>query len=310
MATMQWPEGVQARRRVYVDTLTFCLQRSKVAAVADPQTVRSVLQSASGELWREGELRLELVWKILTQQPGLSASDVAPPLLLFKSLESELAVDVRLPMALSSLPKGEQKKLLDELTATVPRDEVLKQLTALVEGARSEEDRARAEERTRAATAAPAPTNAASRALADAAAAAAAATSETPPKGAVTPPHNPARRKRVAIALVSLALVANAVAALQIFRGRPQAMAVDEMSTVIRISDGKRVGESLVAKLIDARFDQAPAEEQQKLVARLFEIAARSGIRSVTLVDARGRTRVIASEIDGKRTVVVVPTQK
>ena len=55
---------------------------------------------AGGELWREGEFRLEYVWKILCQQPGLTAKEVAPPLLVFKAYEDELGVTVRVPQAL------------------------------------------------------------------------------------------------------------------------------------------------------------------------------------------------------------------
>jgi len=300
---MEWPEGVQARRRVYVDALTFCLEKSKVATIVDAQTVRSVLQSAAGELWREGELRLELVWKILTQQPGMTAADVAPPLFLFKSVEGELAVDVRLPMALSSLPKGEQKKLLE--TMTVPREELLQKLGALVDAARAEEDRARAAD---ARPAAPAATG--KGALADAVAAAANA-ADTPAKGAVplpaAPPAQQARKKKLAIALGIVALLGNGVAAALLLGGRPQPMALDELSAVVRVTDGKRVGESLVARLADPKFDQAPADEQQKMLGRLYEIAARKGLRVVTLVDANGRTRAMVSEVAGQRTIFVAP---
>jgi hypothetical protein len=303
---MLWPEGVQARRRVYVDTLTFCLEKSKVASIVDAQTVRSVLQSAAGELWREGELRLELVWKILTQQPGMTPADVAPPLFLFKSVESELAVDVRLPVALSSLPKSEQKKLLEAMT--VPRDELVAKLTALVDAARAEEDAARAAEARPSA-----PAISGKSALADAVAAAANAAS-TPPKGAAPVAAAPAavraRRKKLALALALVAVVGNGVAAALLLGGRPEAMPLDELSTVVRLTDGKRVGESLVARLADPRLEQASTDEQQKTLARLYEVAQRKGLKAVTLVDASGRTRAVVSELGGQRTIFVAPIQK
>src|SRR4051812_9629482 len=92
-----------------------CLERSKVCEVVDAQTIRSVLSTAGVEMWREGEFRLEYVWKILCQQPGLTAKEVAPPLLVFKAYEAELGVTVRVPQALSALPRGEQVRLRDEL---------------------------------------------------------------------------------------------------------------------------------------------------------------------------------------------------
>ena len=66
-------------------------------------------------MWREGEFRLDPVWKILIAQPGLSAEDVAPPLLVFKAYENELGVIVRMPQALSAIPRGEQVRLRDAL---------------------------------------------------------------------------------------------------------------------------------------------------------------------------------------------------
>ena len=114
---MDWPEGVAARRRVLVGALVRCLAKSKVCTVVDATTVGSVLAAAAGELWREGELRLEYVWKILCQQPGLTAREVAPPLALFKSFEDLLGgVEVRLPLALSAVPRGELNRLRDEVT--------------------------------------------------------------------------------------------------------------------------------------------------------------------------------------------------
>src|SRR5262249_19596685 len=81
----------------------------------DAQTVRSVLDMAGGELFREGEVRLEYVWKILCQQPGLSAKEVAPPMFVFKAYEEALGIAVRLPAALSAVPRNEQSKLREQM---------------------------------------------------------------------------------------------------------------------------------------------------------------------------------------------------
>src|SRR5581483_1499256 len=116
---MESPE-VALKRRVLVDALTMCLQRSKVCEKIDAATIRSVLENSS-DLWRSGEFHLETVWKILCNQPGLTAKEVAPPLLLFKAYENELGVVVRVPQALSALPRAEQVRLRDELG--IPRTE-------------------------------------------------------------------------------------------------------------------------------------------------------------------------------------------
>ena len=104
-----------AKRRVLVDALMMCLSKSRVVQVVDGETVRGVFDSASKEMWREGEFRLDPVWKILIAQPGLTAEDVAPPLLVFKAYENELGVVVRIPQALSAIPRGEQIRLRDAL---------------------------------------------------------------------------------------------------------------------------------------------------------------------------------------------------
>src|SRR5436305_146235 len=111
--------GVEVERhskgRVLVDALMLCLARSNIAKAIDAQTVRGVLESALGELWREGEFRLQPVWKILTSQPGVSGKELAPVMLVFKSLEERLVVQVRLPDALASLPKSELVRLYDAI---------------------------------------------------------------------------------------------------------------------------------------------------------------------------------------------------
>src|SRR6478672_5270567 len=103
---MQSAEAVAAKRKILIDALTMCLSRSKVKEFVPLDTIRSILQSASGELWREGEFRLEMVWKILCQQPGISGQEVAPPLLVFKSFEQTLGVHVRMPQALTAIPRA------------------------------------------------------------------------------------------------------------------------------------------------------------------------------------------------------------
>src|SRR4051812_43970185 len=112
---MESADAVAAKRRVLIDALMVCLSKSRVVQVVDGKTVRSVIDSASKELWREGEFRLDPIWKMLIAEPGLSAEDVAPPFLVFKAYENELGVIVRIPQALTAIPRGEQVRLRDTL---------------------------------------------------------------------------------------------------------------------------------------------------------------------------------------------------
>jgi hypothetical protein len=130
---MESPEALAAKRRVLIDALMLCLGKSRVVGVVDAATVRGVIESALSEIWRQGELRLEPVWKLLVSQPGLSAEDVAPPLLLFKAQEEQLAVRVRLPEALTAIPRAEQTRLVNGLG--VDPEELKKAIAAMTAAA-------------------------------------------------------------------------------------------------------------------------------------------------------------------------------
>src|SRR3954469_20458978 len=112
---MESAEALATKRRVLIDALMMCLARSRVCQVVDAATIRGVLDSASRELWREGEFRLDPVWKMLIAEPGLTPEEVAPPLLLFKAYENELGVAVRVPQQLTAIPRAKQVRLRDAL---------------------------------------------------------------------------------------------------------------------------------------------------------------------------------------------------
>src|SRR3954462_4665468 len=105
---MESAEALAAKRRILIDALMMCLSRSRVCERVDAATVRSVIDSASRDLWREGEFRLAPLWKLLIAQPELTAEAVAPPLLLFKAYENDLGVLVRMPQQLTAIPRAEQ----------------------------------------------------------------------------------------------------------------------------------------------------------------------------------------------------------
>src|SRR2546423_474312 len=143
----------QSKGRVLVDALLLCLARSSVAKAIDVQTLRSVFESALGELWREGEFRLQPVWKILTSQPGVSSKELAPVMLVFKTLEERLMVQVRLPDPLASLPKSELLRLRDAIV--VDADELGRAVAEIQAKAQVERNQAaRAEQSAQAAQAA------------------------------------------------------------------------------------------------------------------------------------------------------------
>ena len=90
--TMESAEAVAAKRRVLIDALMMCLEKSRVMQVVDAKTVRGVLDSASARCGVKASSASSRCGRSSIAQPGSSAEDVAPPLLVFKAYEKELGV--------------------------------------------------------------------------------------------------------------------------------------------------------------------------------------------------------------------------
>jgi hypothetical protein len=251
-----------------------CLARSKVKEVVPLDSIRSLLESASGELWREGEFRLEMVWKVLCQQPGLSAEHAAPPLLVFKSFEDALGVQVCLPDALSAIPRADQAKLREQLTIT-KNDfaQAIEELRALAAAESQREDVSKA---VRAATdsAAPAPVAA--------------------PKAA-----SPGR-KRLAAALAVVAAAALSGSLWFALRDTSNGVDLSDVAPILQLAEGKQVDATMSARITDARWETLGADEQKRIAAQLFEREQKKGVRSLLLTDGQGHVRVTASDAPGR----------
>jgi len=288
---MESPEGVAAKRKVLVDVLTLCLQRSKVCEVVDPQTIRSVIESASTELWREGEFRLEYVWKILCQQPGLTAKEVAPPLLVFKAYETELGVRVRVPQALSALPRGEQVRLRDQL-GIVKADfaKAIGELHALVQ----------AEQQTAADSAAA--SDKAERLEHD-------KQPEAPSPGyGPRKPGKPGKPRRgLALALSGVAAVALAGSLYFGLRDTSKRTDLAETAPVLKLKDAVIDGTSLTAEINDPRWAPLTKPQREALANRVFDLVAARGIHAITLRDGSQHPKAVVSDSGGHRLTLVYP---
>jgi hypothetical protein len=278
---MESPEGVAAKRKILVDALTMCLERSRVCEVVDPATIRSVLGSAAPEMWREGEFRLETLWKILCQQPGLSAKEVAPPLLVFKAYEDELGVKVRVPQALSALPRGEQVRLRDELGITkADFAKVIGELQALS----TQQQESSALDRI---------TEEASRGV-------------DTPRAAPGVSGGPKKNRRpLALGLTAAAVVAVAISLFLTFRETAAPEDLSDLAGILKLTNGVREKTSLIASISDPRWNTLPKDQQQKLAERVFDLQNAKGVKSMTLLDGNGKQRVIAAELPDRKMVVV-----
>jgi hypothetical protein len=88
---------IRPKKKIVVDLLCLCVEHSKLVTVLAVDTVRYVVESALGEIYREGEFRLDPLWAILLKEPGLTPDMSAAPLLAFKSLEESTGLRIRLP---------------------------------------------------------------------------------------------------------------------------------------------------------------------------------------------------------------------
>jgi hypothetical protein len=276
---MESAEAVAAKRRVLIDALMVCLGKSRVVEVVDARTVRGVIESASGELWRQGEFRLDPLWKILVAQPGLSAEDVAPPLLVFKAYEEELGVIVRTPQALSAIPRGEQVRLRDAL------------------GVRREDfQRAIAEIQSLAAD------QAAAEAHADVVRQAEAAAED----GARAVAKKKATDRRgLAIGLAIVAVIALGGSVWLAFRNTASAFDLADVAGTLQLAGGRSTGQSLSATITDPRWGTMTRAEREQAASAVFDIESTKGIKVLTLTDASGNTRAMVSESPDGRVVLL-----
>lgn len=288
---MESQEAVAAKRRVLIDALMMCLQKSRVVQVVDGKTVRSVLDSASKELWREGEFRLEPVWKILVAQPGLTAEDVAPPLLLFKAYENELGVVVRVPQALSAIPRGEQVRLRDALgleRADFAKSiDELKSLAAAESAGSSQQQLARAAE-------------AGARKEERKPPAAAKARPAKASKAPATP-----QSKALAVGLGLGGLAALVFGVWFAFRDTARGYDLSDVAATLQLSDGRAAGPSLTATISDGKWDTMSVDDRRKAAAAVMDIESAKGIKSLTLLDKSGREAAAVRETPNGRVVMV-----
>ena len=277
---MESADAVAAKRRVLIDALMMCLGKSRVVEVVDARTVRSVIESASGELWRQGEFRLDPLWKLLVAQPGLTAEDVAPPLLVFKAYESDLGVIVRTPQALSAIPRGEQVRLRDALG--VQRKDfqrAIDQIKAL----------------------------AAEQAAADAHAdvvrqAEAAAAGEQAERAAAKKASD---RRGLAIGLAIFAAVALGGSLWYALHDTARPFDVADAAGTLQLANGKAAKGSLTATITDPRWDTMTRAQRQQTASALFDLEAAKGIKVMVLRDVGGNTRAMVTETPDGRTVVI-----
>ena len=281
---MESADAVEAKRRVLIDALMMCLSKSRIMSVVDGKTVRGVLDSASTEMWREGEFRLDPIWKVLIAQPGLSAEQVAPPLLVFKAYEKELGVAVRVPQALSAIPRGEQVRLRDALgiqradfaqaidtMKTLAAEQQVQQMAAR-EAAADEEPRPKQ--------------------------------SDKPTTGAQKKVAKPIN-KALAAGLAIGALAALGVGVWFTLRDTSVSYDLADVAGTLQLTKGRAAGPSLTATIADPKWEAAKPDERKRLAGAVMDLEVPKGIRSLILLDGAGATRAMVNETADGRMVLL-----
>jgi hypothetical protein len=284
---MESAEAVAAKRRVLIDALMMCLTRSRVVQVVDGTTIRGVIDSASGELWRQGEFRLDPVWKILIAQPGLTAEDVAPPLLVFKAYEGELGVAVRVPQALSAIPRGEQIRLREALG--IQRADFAKAIEELKTLATAEAADQKNQQIMRDAEASHDRDEAGK--------------APAKPKQKKGPPSKQSRALAAALALVALAAISGGV--WWALRDTSAGFDVSDVAGTLQLAKGRAAGPSLTATITDPRWEALSPDERKKALSAVMDLEVGKGIKSMILLDGSGATRAMVTEMPSGRSIVL-----
>jgi hypothetical protein len=282
---MESAEAVAAKRRVLIDALMVCLNKSRVVQVVDAKTVRGVIDSASKDLWREGEFRLDPLWKMLVAEPGLSAEDVAPPFLVFKAYENELGVIVRVPQALSAIPRGEQVRLRDTLGLQradfAAAIEEMKSLASADAGAHQQQQIAReaaAREEPRKPTAASS-------------------------KNKQAKPASP-QAKATAIGLAIGGVLALSVGVWFAMRDTSHPYDLSDVAA-LQLTKGKAAGPSLTATISDPRWSTLSPDDRKKAASAVMDVEAAKGIKSLMLLDDSGNAKAMVNETPNGRVVLL-----
>jgi hypothetical protein len=285
---MESAESVEGKRRVLVDALMMCLSKSRVVQVVDGKTVRGVLDSASKEMWREGEFRLDSMWKVLIAEPGLTAEDVAPPLLVFKAYEKELGVAVRLPQALSAIPRGEQVRLRDALgIQRADFAQAIDEMKALASAQQSQQSQQQSLRAAESAVIKEPRRPAASR-----------------QKQKAGKPATP-QSKALAVGLALGGVIALGFGVWFALRDTSANYDLSDVAGTLQLAKGRAAGPSLTATIVDPKWESLKPEERKRAAAAVMDVEAAKGIKSLILLDSSGAAKAMVNETPNGRAVIL-----
>lgn len=119
-----------------IEALVLAISHSALGDVAGTDALRSVLRVEYHDMVEGKVFDTEQLWELLAEQPGFDPEAAKPPLALFKTWESRLELDIKLPEAMAGMsdreramaasdcrvPPAELKLLFRMQTGETPRE--------------------------------------------------------------------------------------------------------------------------------------------------------------------------------------------
>jgi hypothetical protein len=220
----------------------------------------------------------------------LTAEDVAPPLLVFKAYEKELGVAVRLPQALSAIPRGEQVRLRDALgIQRADFAQAIDEMKALASAQQAEQNQ---QQILRAAesTISKEPRQPASSGQQKAAKAAKAAKPQS---------------KALALGLALGGLLALGVGVWFALRDTSATYDLSDVASTLQLAKGRAAGPSLTATIVDPKWETMKPDDRKRAAGAVMDLEVGKGIKSLILLDSNGSAKALVNETPNGRTVLL-----
>jgi hypothetical protein len=222
---------------------------------------------------------------------------VAPPLLAFKGYEQELGVQVRMPQALTAIPRADQVRLRE--TLGLQRADFQRAIDEMREFAAAEA-RLRVSSRSMRAVSGTQPITAA-------ATPSPSGTSlpVVPEPASAAQPAAPSDKRALALVLGLLGLVGVALGAWLSLRDTASSFALDDVAATLQLGKGRAAGGSLTAVIQDPRWETLSPEERRKTVSAVMDTEQTKGIKVLTLLDGTGNLRAMVSDGPNGRDILL-----
>ena len=193
---------------------------------------------------------------------------------------------MRVPQALSAIPRGEQIRLREALG--IQRADFAKAIDELKTLATAEAAEQKNQQIMRDAEASHDRDEA----------------GKAPPKPKKKgPPSKQSKALAAALALVALAAISGSV--WWALRDTSAGYDVSDVAGTLQLAKGRAAGPSLTATITDTRWEGLSPDERKKALSAVMDLEVGKGIKSMILLDGSGATRAMVTETPSGRSIVL-----